>query len=289
MNVGLCGLGKAGREFVNYTLTSDEFILRDVICREESTTANKTVTEVLGIVMPRIIRVTTISEFDNANNLDVIVDFSNSKTSMSLLDLCCEKKINLVICTTDFTAQNINFIKEKTFNAGIGVVYAPALTIGINILINFVKNISGIFREFNFEIIERHGKNKPKPTRTAQIISKNVQNAAAVQINSVRLDGYVGIHEVTATDGFERLSIVHESFSRSAFVRGALLACRYIHNKEGFYTMSGILDELLTRSITFGHNSTRGGVVHRYSFATLILMFAYGVLRSLKRKLREMQ
>ena len=164
MNVGLCGLGKAGREFVNYTLTSDEFILRDVICREESATANKTVTEVLGIVTPRIIRVTPISEFDNANNLDVIVDFSNSKTSMSLLDLCCTKKINLVICTTDFTEKDINFIKEKTLGANIGVVYAPALTIGINILINFVKNISGIFQEFNFEIVERHARNKTKPT-----------------------------------------------------------------------------------------------------------------------------
>ena len=33
----------------------------------------------------------------------------------------------------------------------------------------------------------------------------------------------------------------------------------------------------------------RGGVVRRYSFAALILIFAYGVLRSLERKLREMQ
>lgn len=241
MNIGLCGLGKAGKEFVNYTLHSEEFNLRDVLCRAESKTANKTVGEVMGIITPREIHINKLEDFQNENNLDVIVDFSNSKTSMLLFDMCCKKKINLVICTTDFNEEQLKFITEKTVQEKIGVVYAPTLTIGINILMNFVKKMSKLFPDFSFEIIERHGKNKSSPTRTAKIISSVIQNDN-VPINSIRLDGYVGVHEVTATDGFERLSIEHESFSRIAFVRGALLACKFINQRQGFYNINNILE-----------------------------------------------
>ena len=243
MNVGLCGLGKAGQEFVNYTLHSEEFILRDILCRAESKTANKTVRDVMGIITPRDIHITKIEDFQNKNNLDVIIDFSHSKTSMLLFDMCCREKINLVICTTDFTDEQLKYIAEKTVQKNIGVVYAPTLTVGINILINFIKKLSAQFPNFSFEIVERHGKNKSCPTRTAKIISSAIQNKN-VPINSIRLNGYVGVHEVTATDGFERVSIEHETFSRTAFVRGALLACKYINKRQGFYNISNILELL---------------------------------------------
>ncbi len=249
MNLALCGLGKAGREFVNYTLSSDEFVLRDVLCRKESKDCGKTVSEALGIITPRTIRVTNLHEWENLNEVDVLVDFSHSETSMLLFDLCCRKKINLVICTTDFSDEQINFIKEKTLREGIGVVYAPTLTPGINLVIDFVKKISAVFPEFNFEIIERHGRNKPVPTRTSRIIAANILRKD-VPINSVRLDGYVGIHEVTATDGLERLSLIHESFTRGAFVRGALLACKYIHKRNGFHTMNEVVANILSNSDT---------------------------------------
>ena len=248
MNIGLCGLGKAGQEFVRYTLYSDKFILREILCRAESKTANKTVEEVMGIITPRNIHITKIEDFQNKNNLNVIVDFSNSKTSMLLFDMCCREKINLVICTTDFIDEQLKFIAEKTVRENIGVVYAPTLTLGINILINFIKKFSAQFPDFSFEIVERHGKNKSRPTRTAKIISQAIQNKN-VPINSIRLNGYVGVHEVTATDGFERISIEHESFSRTAFVRGALLACQYINNQRGFYNISNILESL---NISYG-------------------------------------
>ncbi len=247
MNIGLCGLGKAGQEFVKYILKSDEFILRQVLCREQSKTAGKNVSEVTGLLTYSEIPITKISEFRNIKNLDVIiVDFSNSITSLNLLDICAKFKVNLVICTTNFSEYQLNFIEKMANVYDIGVVYAPTLTIGINILLKFVKNLSILFPEFSFTIIEKHGKNKDCPTRTAKIISNNIDKEDT-KILSVRLNGYVGIHEVIATDGYERITIEHESFSRSAFVRGSLIASKFIYKRKGFFTMKDVMENLMLR------------------------------------------
>ena len=52
------------------------------------------------------------------------------------------------------------------------------------------------------------------------------------------------MHEVTAANENERLTIVHESFSRDAFANGALMAARYILGKSGYHEMSDVIQEL---------------------------------------------
>lgn len=247
INIGLCGLGKAGTEFVNYIEHSGkchDFVLTDVLCRDSSSTAKKIVTDITGIVTAKNLIINNLSDFRNNNQTQVIVDFSASQTSKELVDLCCKEKINLVICTTNFSDNEIEAIKQKVIESGIGVVFAPTLTIGINLLMDFVSRFSHTFPDFSFEIIEKHAKNKGFPTKTAQIISSKIDKEDT-KISSIRLNGYVGVHEVIATDGFEKISIEHESFSRAAFVRGALFAARYITNKKGFYLMNDIVNDTL--------------------------------------------
>ncbi len=247
INIGLCGLGKAGTEFVNYIEHSGkchDFVLTDVLCRDLSETAGKSVAEITGIVTARNIMITKLSDFRNINKTQVIVDFSASQTSKKLVELCCKEGINLVICTTNFSDSDLESIKQKVIKSKIGVVFAPTLTIGINLLIDFVTRFSRQFLDFSFEIIEKHGKNKTSPTKTAQIISSKIDKEDT-KISSIRLNGYVGVHEVIATDGFEKISIEHESFSRAAFVRGALFAARYIANTKGFYLMNDIVNDTM--------------------------------------------
>ena len=114
-------------------------------------------------------------------------------------------------------------------------------------LIDFVKKLTVLFNDFDFEIIERHPKNKAKPTRTAEIIANTISKKS-VNISSIRLDGYVGVHEVIATNGFEKITISHESFSRVAFANGALVAANYINDKIGFYSINQVFHEIITDS-----------------------------------------
>lgn len=239
MRLALCGLGKAGKAFVRYVTEKEDDELVCVLCRDKSSTAGRKVSEITGIVTLQELVVKKISEFDNSDfNVDVIIDFSASSTSIELVELCCKNKINLVICPTNFNDEQLEYIERKVLLSEIGVIYAPTLTRGINILMDFVSTLTK-YQEYHFEIIERHSKNKLAPTKTAQHISKAI-NRADTHISSIRLDGYVGVHEVSATDGCERITIVHESFSRDAFVRGALRAADFIKNKSGFYQITDI-------------------------------------------------
>lgn len=103
MNIGLCGLGKAGRQFVEFINSRDDYNLSAALCRDESDTANRSVADITHIKTKKNLTVTRISDFDNSQNINVIVDFSSKATTFKLIDLCSKYKINLVICPTDFT------------------------------------------------------------------------------------------------------------------------------------------------------------------------------------------
>lgn len=254
MRIALCGLGKAGKQFVEHTMGSKEFSLCAVLCRDESSSAGKTVKEVTNLNISDSLIVQRISEFKNNEKIDVIIDFSSKSTTFKLLKICCKFGIKLVICPTDFSDEEIQFIKENTQKNNTGVVFAPTLTVGINMLIDFVNKLAVLFNDFDFEIIERHPRNKAKPTKTAEIISNTISEKG-VNISSVRLNGYVGVHEVIATNGYEKITISHESFSRVAFANGALVAANYIKDKIGFYNINQVFHEIITNSYISENNS----------------------------------
>lgn len=245
MNIALCGLGKAGKKFVEHTIGSQKHSLSAVLCRDSSDTAGKTVTEVTNLITDKELIIQRISEFSNKEKIDVVIDFSNNPTTFELVDLCCKYNINLVICPTNFTDEELKTIADKAETGGIGVVFAPTLTVGINMLIDFAEKLSSLFSDFSFEIIEKHSKIKGKPTKTAQIIGDAI-NQDNVPISSVRLNGFVGVHEVIATNGYECISIQHESFSRDAFANGALIAADYIFGRTGFYHIREIFNDMIT-------------------------------------------
>ena len=252
MNIALCGLGKAGKKFVEHTLNSDKHILSAVLCRDSSDTAGKKVSEVTNVNVSDELLVQRISDFNNYEHIDVIVDFSNNPTTFDLVDICCKYNINLVICPTNFSDEEISTIKNKAEENNIGIVFAPTLTVGINMIIDFAQKLSTLFDNFSFEIIEKHSKIKGKPTKTAQIIGNAINTDEEVPISSVRLNGFVGVHEVIATNGYECISIQHESFSRDAFVNGALIAADYIKDRKGFYYIRDIFTEMIKNVVNEG-------------------------------------
>ncbi|MBQ7617368.1 MAG: hypothetical protein IJS50_00695 [Desulfovibrio sp.] len=245
MKLGLCGLGRAGREFVRYLAQNSSHELVAVVCRKESKSKGQRLCELTEFNLDPKLRVVSLEDFDPRQaKVEVLIDFSGCATSLQLVDLCCQTSTNLVVCPTDFSESEVAAMTAKVIKSGIGLVFASTLTQGINLVIDFVERLAKVFPEFNFEIVERHPYNKPKPTRTARYIQQAI-GQKEVPISSIRLDGYVGVHEITATDGYERISIVHESFSRQAFVRGALLAAEFIKERSGVFYMKDIVKNLL--------------------------------------------
>ena len=100
-----------------------------------------------------------------------------------------------------------------------------------------------IFPNYEFDILEKHPKGKKKPTATAKMLAKAARDDE-ISIHSVRMDGYIGVHQITITDGIERITLVHESLSRQAFAKGAILAAEYIQGKTGFFRMEDVIHHL---------------------------------------------
>ncbi|WP_026513904.1 4-hydroxy-tetrahydrodipicolinate reductase [Butyrivibrio sp. LB2008] len=250
MRIGVCGTGKAGKEMIMNVIKHNNHELAMVINRATSNDIGKDVGDLIDgkyMNMDVISIEEAVSKVEE-KKVDVIVDFSGKETSVKLLELMTGKKINFVICTTNFNNdQWSDFMKNVKYIDG-SVVYASTLTVGINLLISYAARLSKVLPDFDFEIIERHKAGKPRPTTTAKKISEAI-NRGQVHISSVRLGGYVGVHELTAANEVERITVIHESFSREAFAHGALIAAEFGYGKRGYYEMKDVIAEMERKAL----------------------------------------
>lgn len=245
MNIAVCGIGRAGKELARKIISEGKQELVMGLCRESSITAGQDIGELLDMpyLGKKVFKLSEAMDELKRREVDVVIDFSEKETSLKLVEICKKSGTNLVICTTNFTDEEKKKIEDIGRKKEIGIVFAPNLTLGINILMEFVAKLSKILPEFDFEIVERHRRDKPRVTTTAKLISKAIDRGET-PISSIRAGGYVGIHEVTAASEEERITIEHESFSRQAFAKGALLAANFIYKKKGFYEMHDVVAAL---------------------------------------------
>lgn len=250
MRIGVCGIGKAGKEMIRKVIKHDEHELVMVINRSTSKDIGR---DVGDLIDGNHMEMNVISIEDAVNtieeqNVDVIIDFSGKETSVELLKAMAGKKANFVICTTSFDDSLWQSFKDAVNNVEGSVVYASTLTVGINLLISYAARLSKVLPDFDFEIIERHKAGKPRPTTTAKKISEAI-NRGQVHISSVRVGGYVGVHELTAASEVERITVIHESFSREAFAHGALIAAEFGYGKKGYYEMKDVIAEMERKAL----------------------------------------
>lgn len=246
MRIAICGFGRAGKSLAHKIVTEGEHVLCAVLNRDESASVGKDSGELLEMPANGI-KVTPISDAVKVlteAKADVVIDFSNKDTTLKLAKICIDAPVSYVVCTTSFSNEQLIELKSIGEKFNKGLIYAPNLTVGINLLMDFVRQISLMLPDFDFEIVERHSKGKPRVTTTAKVIASKIERDE-VPISSVRVGGYVGVHEVTAANKNERITIVHESFTREAFAHGALLAASYINrNPSGYHEMSDVIQEM---------------------------------------------
>ena len=250
MNILICGTGRAGKAMAEKVVLSKDHKLIGMICRKESVNAGLDLGRLLYpnndiFLNKEIVPIDNIAEKLN-EKVDVIIDFSNKENAIPLIELCGKIGSNLVICTTNHSVEDIANFKSKANEHGIGIAYCPNLTVGVNLLMEFVSKIAKMLPTFDFEISECHPKDKGKPTTTARMISQCI-NRNQIPIHSIRMNGYVGVHEVICTDGVERITIKHESLSRQAFANGAILAAEFIKGEKDFFMMKDIISEIANK------------------------------------------
>jgi 4-hydroxy-tetrahydrodipicolinate reductase len=255
IRVCLVGLGKSGMEIARALLKQEDIRLVAVVCSPGSSKAGKDLGEVIdsrntGIIVEGADR---LEEIVFRTKPDVVVDFSKPEATLRNARVFSKLKVNIVVATTGFSKmamKRLLILAKKHHN---GILYAPNITLGVNVLMLLTNIASNILSNYDFWITEEHhNKKKDIPSGTALKIAGEIEKGLKasgieeggnmVQINAVRAGGIVGKHEVLIAGDEDQIEITHQSYSRKAFAAGAVRAVKFLYKKSGYFEMADVLD-----------------------------------------------
>jgi 4-hydroxy-tetrahydrodipicolinate reductase len=252
-NVCLIGLGRTGVEVARIILEQRDMKLVGAVCSEHSTKIGKDIGAVLGIpdIGAKVYSVNQLKYVIDHLKPQVFVDFSHYKATMKNVKMITEAGIGLVVGTTGFSKTDLMRMMVLAKKNQSGILYAPNVTLGVNVMMLLSNIAARILPDYDFEITEAHHKHKKDaPSGTALKIAGEIEKgleasgveAGDIPIHAIRAGGIVGRHQLMIAGENDKIEIVHESFSRKAFAAGALKGIRFIKGKKGFYEMQDVLE-----------------------------------------------
>lgn len=247
MKIALVGLGRTGKIVAQYLLEKE--LLNMALCRQNSPHAGKDIGDILGI-KPIGINIDTIDHLEQKlfqKKPDVLIDFSSHNFLKENIHTLAKCGINVVTAVTDYDRAEVEKLKAFAEKGNVGIVMAPNITYGVNVLMLMAEIAAELMGDYDFEVFEEHHKfKKDRPSGTARkIVNKikaNLQSDKGIPEHVVRAGGIVGKHKILICGEFDKIEISHESFSRVAFAEGAYKAAQFINGKTGFYEMSDIFE-----------------------------------------------
>jgi 4-hydroxy-tetrahydrodipicolinate reductase len=189
---------------------------------------------------------------------EVVVDFTTPDVVMDNLHWCIDQGINVVVGTSGFTEQRLDRVRNwLSHKPQVGVLVAPNFGIGAVLMMQFAARAARYFD--SVEIIEQHHPQKvDAPSGTAVHTARAIAQARKaagkpampdatkdevagargaeiedVRVHSVRAAGLVAHQEVLFGTAGETLTIRHDSYDRSSFMPGVLLAVRSVPHRPG--------------------------------------------------------
>lgn len=245
MKIGLIGFGKTGKSVASVILQHKIHSLEWVI-RRSKRLDKRNVSEFLGFEVEKPALVISSSKTDfhtllEEQPVDIIIDFSSSNGIYLYGEAARKKEIKIISAISHYTQKEKRYLKELSKDTA--VFWSPNITLGVNYLIFAANSLKKIAPWTDIEIIEEHFKGKEGVSGTAMKIAKEL-NLDETEINSIRVGGIVGRHQIVFGFPFQTVRLTHESISREAFGTGALFAAENIMNKDkGLYDFQTILKQ----------------------------------------------
>jgi 4-hydroxy-tetrahydrodipicolinate reductase len=249
MKIGMLGFGKAGKVVANEFLSDSLFSLEWVV-RKGREYRQKYASRLLGHELDegKIFPVEEVDHnFFRQNPVDALVDFSDVK-GIYFYEKAAEAKIPIVTAISKYEQKELDLLEK--FSKITSVLYSPNITLGINVLLVAAQILQKIAPHADIEIVEEHFKGKREVSGTAKKIADVLNLNPEEHLNSVRVGGIVGRHEIIFGMPNQTIRMSHESISRAAFGQGAIFATKFLIGKPpGMYTMETIIAEMFRQSI----------------------------------------
>jgi 4-hydroxy-tetrahydrodipicolinate reductase len=238
VNIGIFGFGKTGcvvaQEIVNDKVCHLSWVIRKSH-RHEGDYASHLFGHETEQGMIYSIDSIDPTQFFREHPVDVIVDFSIN-SAVSCYKHAAEVGTRVVSAISHYEKNQMEQL--KALGHRVAVLYSPNITLGINFLIEVSKVLQRIAPQADIEIIEEHFKEKKDVSGTALRIAEDLGLDVEKHVNSIRVGGIVGKHEVVFGLPNQTIRIIHESINRGAFGQGAIYAAKWLMNKApGVYTM----------------------------------------------------
>ena len=195
--------------------------------------------------------------------VDVVIDFSNAAALEGLFDYCISKQVPAVICSTGYSEEQLQKIKEASEK--VAILKSANMSMGINLLLKLLKDAAKVLAPagYDIELVEKHHNQKlDAPSGTALALADSINDALnneynyvydrsqvrqkrdskEIGISAVRAGTIVGEHEVIFAGTDEVIEFKHTAYSRSVFGKGAVEAAKYLAGKPaGMYDMSDVI------------------------------------------------
>ncbi len=219
--------------------------------------------EVAGIGWLGVPLVGSLNELADSN-AEVMIDFTAPQATLANLEWAVAEQVAMVIGTTGMSVEERGLLAEAARK--IPIVFAPNMSVGVNVLFKVVAEVAAILGEdFDVEILEAHHRlKKDAPSGTAvhlgeivaETLGRDYQADAVftrqgftgertqreIGMQTLRAGDIVGEHTVMFGGMGERLEVIHRAHSRDNFAAGAVRAAIWLVGREaGLYDMQDVL------------------------------------------------
>jgi 4-hydroxy-tetrahydrodipicolinate reductase len=170
--------------------------------------------------------------YDELVKADVAIVFTPGEVFLEVFPHLIEAKIPVVTGATGFewNKDMLNAIE----GSGVPWVSATNFSLGMNIVkvaLNQMSRLKDLMGDVQAHITETHHTKKlDAPSGTAKSWASWFGYSG--DIESIREGDVKGIHELTLTSPFEKITLKHESLDRALFAQGAIWAAKYIMQNQ---------------------------------------------------------
>jgi 4-hydroxy-tetrahydrodipicolinate reductase len=196
---------------------------------------------------------------DPPEEAEVLIEFTVPEATVGHLSY----RKPVVIGTTGFSEEQLAQVEEASKD--VPIVLAPNMSVGVNLLREVVRELSGKLAGYDVEVVETHHRyKKDAPSGTALLLARAAAEGRGQDLDEVavygregvapREEGEIGVHALRggAVVGEHRLifysegeevEVVHRALSRRTFADGAMRAAKFVAAaKPGLYSMHDMLE-----------------------------------------------
>jgi 4-hydroxy-tetrahydrodipicolinate reductase len=254
--------GRMGKRIATLVLQNKDLVLAGGFERDGSPFVGHDIGELIG--EQKLGLAVSARLEDVIASTDVIIDFTSPEATLQNVKTAVQAGKKIVVGTTGLSTEQE---KELALAAqSIPIVFAPNMSLGVNLLFKLSRMVAELLNdEYDIEIVEAHHRHKKDaPSGTARELAKQVALGRGIDLETMaeygreglcgeRERGRIGIHAVRGGDVVgehtvsymaegERVELTHKASSRDAFAKGALVAARFLADKErGLYSMQDVL------------------------------------------------